>query len=73
MLSGVGQGNHVLHGVHVGATWRTRFNRPCAPTMRPYVILLGPVVMYTTIKTVYKGVGDGSGRGWLGVADTRLV
>jgi len=36
----------VLHGVHIGATWRMRLNRPCsggpnkAVAMRPYVKLL---------------------------------
>ena len=28
------------HGVHIGATWRIRLNRPCAAAMRPYVKLL---------------------------------
>jgi len=27
-------------GVHIGATWRMRLNRPCAASMRPYVKLL---------------------------------
>jgi len=39
MLSLVGQ-NHVLDGVHIGATWRIRLNLPYAATMRPYVKLL---------------------------------
>jgi len=30
----------VLDGVHIGATWRIRLNRPCAAAMRPYVKLL---------------------------------
>jgi len=29
-----------IYGVHIGATWRIRLNRPCAATMRPYVKLL---------------------------------
>ena len=29
-----------IYGVHVGATWRIRLNRPCAAAMRPYVKLL---------------------------------
>jgi len=39
----VGPRKHVLHGVHIGATWRIRLNRPCsggpneAAEMRPYV------------------------------------
>jgi len=31
---------HVLHGGHIGATWRIRLNRPCAAEMRAYVNLL---------------------------------
>ena len=27
-------------GVHIGATWRIRLNRPCAAAMRPFVKLL---------------------------------
>jgi len=36
-------GNHFwlsIYGMHVGATWRMRLNRPCAAAMRPYVKLL---------------------------------
>jgi len=29
-----------VYGVHIGATWRIRLNRPCAAAMRPYVKLL---------------------------------
>jgi len=36
----------VLDGVHIGATWRIRLNRPCAPAMRPYVKLLWPLVLW---------------------------
>jgi len=42
----VGQRQHVLHGVHIDATWRIRLNRPCsdwpneAGPMRPYVKLV---------------------------------
>jgi len=32
-------------GVHIGATWRIRLNRPCAAAMRPYVKLLWPLVL----------------------------
>jgi len=32
--------------VHAGATWRTRLNRPCAATMRPFVKLLWALVPY---------------------------
>ena len=39
-LSGVGPGNHVLDGGHIGATWRMRLNRACAAAMGLYVILL---------------------------------
>ena len=27
---------HVLDGVHIGAAWRIRLNRPCAAAMRPF-------------------------------------
>jgi len=30
----------LLYGVHIGATWRIRLNRPCAAAMRRYVKLL---------------------------------
>jgi len=33
-----------IYGVHIGAIWRIRVNRPCAATMRPYVKLLWPLV-----------------------------
>jgi len=33
-----------IYGVHIGATWRTRWNRPCVAAMRPYVKLLRPLV-----------------------------
>jgi len=36
----VGTRNHVLDGTHVDATWRIRWNDPCAAAMRPYVKLL---------------------------------
>jgi len=29
-----------IYGVHIGATWQIRLNRPCAAAMRPYVKLL---------------------------------
>jgi len=29
----------VLDGVHIGATWQIRLNRPCAAAMRPCVKL----------------------------------
>jgi len=29
-----------FYGVHIGANWRIRLNRPCAATMLPYVKLL---------------------------------
>ena len=32
-------------GVHIGATWRIRLNRPCAAAMRPYVRLLWPLAI----------------------------
>jgi len=28
------------YGMHIGATWRIRLNRPCAVAMQPYVKLL---------------------------------
>jgi len=33
-----------IYGVHIGATWRIRLNRPCAAAMRSYVKLLRPLV-----------------------------
>jgi len=32
----VGPRKHVLDGMHIGATWRMRLNRPCAAAMRPF-------------------------------------
>jgi len=29
-----------IYGVHIGATWHIRLNRPCVAAMRPYVKLL---------------------------------
>jgi len=29
-----------IYGVHIGATWQIRLNRPCAAAMWPYVKLL---------------------------------
>jgi len=29
-----------IYGVHIGATWRIRLNRPCAAAIRHYVKLL---------------------------------
>jgi len=29
-----------VYGVHIGAIWRIRLNRPCVAAMRPYVKLL---------------------------------
>jgi len=41
---------HMLHGVRIGAAWRIRLNyRPCAAAMRPYVILLWPLVYFATL------------------------
>jgi len=33
-----------LDGVHIGATWRIRLNRPCAAAIWPYVKLLRPLI-----------------------------
>ena len=41
-----------LYGVHIGATWRIRLNRPCAAAMRPYVKLLWPLVVATAAAAV---------------------
>jgi len=35
-----------LYGMHIGATWRIRLNRPYAVAMPSYVKLLGPLVKY---------------------------
>jgi len=45
-------GNHFwlsIYGVHIGAIWRIRLNCPCAAAMWPYVNLLWPLVITTTI------------------------
>jgi len=39
-----GPRNHVLDGVHIGATWQIRSNDPSSATMRLYVRLLWPLV-----------------------------
>jgi len=36
--------NHVLDGMHIGATWRMLLNDPCIVAMQPYVKLLPPLV-----------------------------
>ena len=36
-----------VNGVHISATWRIRLNRSCAAAMRPYVILLWPLVLFS--------------------------
>jgi len=33
MWTRVGPWNHVLHGMHIGATWRIRLNHSCAAVM----------------------------------------
>ena len=38
-------GSNVLDGVHIGATWRIRLNRPCASAMWPFCQLLWPLLM----------------------------
>ena len=35
MWTWVGPRKHVLDGVHIGATWRMRLNRPCPAVMQP--------------------------------------
>jgi len=35
-LSRVDLGNYVLHGLHIGATWRIQVNRPSATAMPPF-------------------------------------
>jgi len=32
----IGPRKHLLHGMHIGATWRIRLNRPYAAAMRPF-------------------------------------
>ena len=36
MWTQMGPRKHVLDEVHIGGTWRIRFNRPCAAAMRPF-------------------------------------
>jgi len=38
-----------MNGVHTGATWRIRQNRPCAAAMRPYARLLWPLVISVNV------------------------
>jgi len=48
--SGRCHGNHFwlsVYGVHIGATWRIRLNRPCVAAVRPCVKLLWPLVIYS--------------------------
>jgi len=45
ILGGVFSWTRCIYRVHIGATWRTRLNRPCAAAMRPYVKLLWPLVI----------------------------
>jgi len=45
LLARVDPGTHVLGGMHIGATWRTRLNRPCVAAMRPFVKLVLSVVL----------------------------
>ena len=40
LWTAVGPRKHVLHGVHIGATWRILLNRPFAAAMPSYVKLL---------------------------------
>jgi len=42
-----------IYGVHIGAIWRIRLNRPCAAAMRPYVKLLRPLVTRPHDSTTY--------------------
>jgi len=48
----VGPRKHVLHGVHIGATWRIRLNRSCsggqndAAAMRLYIKLLEHLLLF---------------------------
>jgi len=41
-----------LMGWHIGATWRIRWNRPCAAEMRPYVKLLWPLKRHRSTRYV---------------------
>jgi len=46
----MGRRKHVLHGKHIGATWRLRLNRLFAVTMWPYVKLLDQVLVINTLR-----------------------
>jgi len=41
--------HHVLHGVHIGATWRIRLNHPCTATVWPYVKLLYHLLIFPKV------------------------
>jgi len=43
----------ILDGVHIGATWWIRLNRPFAATMRPYVKLFWPLIIRLHRSTTY--------------------
>jgi len=64
---------HVLHGVHIGATWWIRLNSPCSggpnevAAMRPYVELLWLLVLSvskTSCSRIFKGMFWNPDRGW---------
>ena len=63
-------GNHFwlsIYGVHSGATWRIRLNRPCAAAMRPYGKLLWPLVKAGTDH----GQATGRGQYYVFLADVK--
>ena len=45
---------HVLDGVHFGATWRVRLNRPCAAAIRPFcqITLITSVSLFFSYSSV---------------------
>jgi len=55
----VGPRKHALDGVHIGATWRIRLNRPCAAavSMRPFLWnYFGHLIVVRTISgTIERG------------------
>ena len=45
----MGLRKHVLGGMPICATWRTRLNHPCAVAMRPFVKLLLPLLIVVVV------------------------
>jgi len=64
MWTWVDGSKHVLDGVHIGASWRIRLNRPCAAAIRPFVkifwslVIPGYFINHCELQTVNCGYLD---------------